>query len=90
MGNQREVCVKGDNCSFRHDVNKRGKVTLSKPSPNSFMWQSERKPSRTRSPRGESPSGRMSRWLARITVEELAIAHFVKNGTLQNACSSRP
>ena len=28
--------------------------------------------------------------LARITSEELAIAHFVKSGTLQNACSTRP
>ena len=55
-------CVKGDNCSFRHDMNKRGKVTPSNPSPNSFMQQSERKSSRTRSPRGRSPSGRMSRW----------------------------
>ena len=55
-------CVKGDNCSFRHDMNKRGKVAPSNPSPNSFMRQSERKPSRTRSPRGRSPSGRMSRW----------------------------
>ena len=27
---------------------------------------------------------------ARITSEELAITHFVKNGTLQNACSTRP
>ena len=26
-------CPKGDNCSFRHDVNKRGKVTPSNPSP---------------------------------------------------------
>ena len=40
-------CVKGDNCSFRHDINKRGKVTPSNPSQNSFMQQSERKPSRT-------------------------------------------
>ena len=30
--------------------------------PNSFMQQSERNASRTRSPRGQSPSGRMSRW----------------------------
>ena len=37
-------------------------MTQSNPSPNSFMQQSERKPSRTRSPRGKSPSGRMSRW----------------------------
>ena len=28
--------------------------------------------------------------LARITLEELAITHFVKNGTLQFACSTRP
>ena len=55
-------CVKGDNCSFRHDMNKRGKSSPSNPSPNSFMRQNERKPSRTRSPRGKSPSGRMSRW----------------------------
>ena len=55
-------CVKGNNCSFRHDVNKRGKSSPSNPSQNSFMQQSERKPSRTRSPRGKCPSGRMSRW----------------------------
>ena len=28
--------------------------------------------------------------LARINSKELAIAHFVKSGTLQNACSTRP
>ena len=55
-------CGKGDKCSFRHDINKRGKVTPSNPSPNSFMQQNERKSSRTRSPRGRSPSGRVSRW----------------------------
>ena len=55
-------CVKGDNCSFRHDIKKRGKITPSNPSPNSFMQQNERKAPRTRSPRGRNPSGRMSRW----------------------------
>ena len=55
-------CVKGDNCSFRNDVNWRGKITPSNPSPNFFMQQNERKLLRTRSPRGKSPSGRMSRW----------------------------
>ena len=30
-------CSRGDNCSFRHDVNKRGKVTPLNPSPNSFI-----------------------------------------------------
>ena len=53
---------KGDNCSFRHDMNKRAKMTQPNPSPNSFMRQSERKPSRTRSPRGKSHSGKTSRW----------------------------
>ena len=50
-------CSEGDNC-----INKRAKMTQPNPSPNSFMQQSERKTSRTRSPRGKSPSGRMSRW----------------------------
>ena len=55
-------CVKGDNCSFRHDINKRGKSSPSNPSQNSFMQQSERNASRTRCPRGKSPSGWTSRW----------------------------
>ena len=50
-------CSRGDTCSFRHDVHKRGKMTQSNPSPNSFMQQNERKASRTRSPRGKGPSG---------------------------------
>ena len=50
-------CVKGDNCSFRHDMNKCGKSSPLNPSPNSFMQQSERKSSR-----GRSPSGRTSPW----------------------------
>ena len=37
-------CVKEDNCSFRHEMNKRGKVTPSNPSPNSFMQQNHREP----------------------------------------------
>ena len=55
-------CTRGDNCSFRHDINKRSKMTQPNSSPNSFMQQNERNASRTRSPRGKSPSGRMSRW----------------------------
>ena len=83
-------CVEGDNCSFRRDTNKRGKVTPSNPSLSSFMRQNERSASRTRSPRGRSPSVERLDGLARITSEELAITHFVKNDTLQNACSTRP
>ena len=59
---QWETCAKRDNCSFRHDIDKRGKVTPSNPSPNSFMQQNVRKSSWTRSPRRRSPSGRMNRW----------------------------
>ena len=45
-------------------MHKRGKVTSSNPSPNSFMQQSERKSSRTRSSR-RSSSGGMFRWLSK-------------------------
>ena len=63
-----EQCVKGDNCSFRHDINKRGKVAPSNPSPNSFMQQNERKSSRTRSPReARVPVVERLDGLARIT-----------------------
>ena len=44
-------CSKGDKCSFRQNFNKRAKLTLPNLSPSSFMWQNERKASRTRSPR---------------------------------------
>ena len=74
-------CSKGDNCSFRHDINKRGKMTQSNTSPNSFMQQNERKASRTRSPREGVPVVECLDGLARITSKELAITHFVKGGT---------
>ena len=38
------------------------KMTQPNSSPNSFMQQNDRNASRTRSPRGKSSSGRMSRW----------------------------
>ena len=41
-------------------------------------------------PEAEAPVVERLDGLARITLEELAITHFVKNGTLQNACSTRP
>ena len=55
-------CSKGDNCSFRHDVNKRAKSTQLNPSPSSSTQQNVKIASRTRSPGGRSPSERMSRW----------------------------
>ena len=54
-------CSEGDNCSFRHDVNKRAKLTQPNPSPRSSTRQNEKNASRTRSPRGRSPSERMAR-----------------------------
>ena len=83
-------CIKGDNCSFCHDVNKFAKMTQPNPSPSSFMQQSERNASRTRIPEEEVPAVECVDGLARITLEELAITHFVKDGTLQNACTTRP
>ena len=82
-------CSGGDNCSFRHDVNKAWKMTQSNTSPNSFMQQSERSASRTRSPREEVPVVECIDGLARITSKELASTHSVKSGTLQNACFTR-
>ena len=55
-------CSKGDNCSFRHDINKRAKMTQPNLSPSSSTQQSVKNATRTRSPRGKSPSGRLSRW----------------------------
>ena len=70
-------------------MDKRGKSSPSNPSQNSFMRQRERKPSRTRSPRGKSPAVECRDGFARITLEELAITHSVKDGILQNACSTK-
>ena len=52
---------KGDNCSFRHDMNKRAKSTQPNLSPRSATQQSLTNASRTKSPRGRSPSGKMAR-----------------------------
>ena len=82
-------CVNGVNCSFRHDMDKRGKSSSSNRFQKSFMQQSERKPSRTRSPRGNSPSGGMSRWPCKDYLKGTCNNSFVKNGNLQNACSTK-
>ena len=54
-------CSEGDNCSFRHHMNKRAKSTQPNSSPRSCTQQNVKNASRTRSPRGKSPSGRMFR-----------------------------
>ena len=84
-------CSKGDNCSFRHDVNKSAKMTQPNPSPKSFMQQSERKTSRTRSPRGKSPSGRMFRWPYKDYLKKkLAQLILWKVAPSRVLCSTRP
>ena len=73
-------CSKGDNCSFRHDINKRAKTTQPNPSPSSSTRQSEKCIENQRCFDG----------LARTISKELAPIHFVKSGTRQNACSTSP
>ena len=82
-------CSKGGDCSFRHDLNKRGKMTQSNPSPNSSTKQRVNNASRTRSPRGRSPSGKMARLPCKDYLKGTCTTlHSVKNGILQYACST--
>ena len=60
------------------------------PSPRSSTRQNERYTSTTRSPRGRSPSGRLSRLPCKDYLKELAPIHSVKIGITQNACSTSP
>ena len=81
-------CSKGDNCSFRHDMNKRAKSR--KPNPlqdllRSRVWKMHREPEVLEA------EAQVGKWLdcrARITSEELAQLHSVKNGILRSACST--
>ena len=55
-------CSNGDKCTFRHDSDKRAKpMPPPAPSPEPSPPQDAKNPARTKSPRGRSPSGRMSR-----------------------------
>ena len=83
-------CVKGNNCSFRHEMDTRGKSSPSNPSQNSFMQQSERKPSRTRSPRGKSPSGRMLRWPCKDDLGGTCHNSFCERWHPPECCTTRP
>ena len=83
-------CSEGDNCSFRHDMNKCAKMTQPNPSPNSFMQQDERKHREAEVPEARVPVVECLDGPARITSKELAPIHSVKSGTSQNACSTRP
>ena len=54
-------CSKGDNCSFRHDNNKRAKSRQPNSSPRSSSQQNVKNASGTKSLGGRSPSGKMAR-----------------------------
>ena len=75
-------CVKGDNCSFRHDINKRGIRILSC----SRVSENHRGPE---VPEVKAPVVECRDGLARITSKELAITHPATDGILLNACSTR-
>ena len=83
-------CSRGDNCSFRHDINKRAKMTQPNPSPSSFMQQNQRNASKTRSRRGRSPSNRMFRLPCKDYLKGTCTNSFCEKWHLQNACSARP
>ena len=83
-------CSRGDNCSFRYDISKRGKLTLPNLSPSSSMRQSERTCVENSKSQGKVPVVECFDCPARITSKELAPIHSEKSGTLQNACSTRP
>ena len=78
---------KADNCSFRHDINKRAKSTQPNPS-------TQQNVKNAREPRVLEAEAQVGKWLdcrARITSNELAPLHSVKNGILRrSACSTSP
>ena len=83
-------CSKGDNCSFRHYINKREKTTQPNPSPSSSTRQRERETRREPEvPQERVPVVECLDGPEKITSKELAPIHSAKNGTLQNACSTR-
>ena len=84
-------CSKGDNCSYRHDINKRAK-TITAESFSEIFHAAEREKG-VETPKSWRQKPKWEEWLdcrARITSKELAPIHCVKSGILQNACSTRP
>ena len=80
----------GNVCSFRHDMNKRGE---SSPSNRLRILSCGKMSENHRGPEVPEVKVRVLECrdgLARITLRELAITHCAKDGTLQNACSTRP
>ena len=78
-------CSRGDNCSFRHDINKRGKLHHQIRLRIISCSRVSEKHRESEVPVVECLDG-----LARITSKELAPLHSVKNGILQYARSTSP
>ena len=83
-------CSKGDNCSSRHDINKRAKSTQPNPSRSSLTRQNERNHREPEVPEAKVSVEECLDGFARITSKEFAPLHSGKNGILQNACSTSP
>ena len=81
-------CVKGDNCSFRHDMNKRANSTHPNRLQDVLRGRMREKHREPEVPESKVPVVERLDGLARITSKELAPIHSVKNSTLQNACST--
>ena len=83
-------CSKGDNSSFRHDINKRAKMTQPNPSPSSSCSRMREKHREPEVPEARVPVVECIDGPARITSKELAPIHSVNSGILQNAGSTSP
>ena len=68
-------------------MNERAKSTQPNPSPRSSTQQNVKNASRTRSPRGRSPSGEMARLPCKDYLKGTCTTPLCENGILQNACS---
>ena len=69
-------CSKGDNCSFRHE---RAKSTQPNSSPRFSTQENERNASRTRSPGGRSPNGKMPRLPCKDYLKRTCTTPFCEN-----------
>ena len=80
----------GDNCSFRHAMNKRANLTQPNPSPRSSTQQSVKYASRTRSARGRSPSGKMARLPCKDYLKRTCTTPFREKWHPPECLSTRP
>ena len=80
-------CSKGDNCSFRHDKDKRAKSTQPNPSPSSFYAAECEKCIENQESQRQWENG--STAVQGLPQRNLQQLHSVRNGTLRSGCSTR-